>query len=202
MRHPLLAVALMALPLSAFAEGFSYTYVDARYGFSDADASSAQLNGPVLSGSVALPELLGVSSLYVLGDFSYLETDDFTSGGSTGSLSYIDAALRLGSHHALTDGLDLVGSAGVAFANTEGKGGFSDFSDDDISYLIGLGLRAQVIDRLELSVGYDFTAVRSDTRGSFGAGLEYRITPQISVAAAADYASDSDSYSVGVRYNF
>ena len=31
MRHPLLAAALLALPLSALADGFSYTYADARY---------------------------------------------------------------------------------------------------------------------------------------------------------------------------
>lgn len=202
MRHPLLACALLTLPLSAFADGFSYTYADARYGFSDSDATTAQSSGAVLSGSLALPELYGVSSLYVLGNFRYLETESFSDGTNSGKLTAMDADLRLGTHYALTPGLNLLGNAGLAFANTEGKGGFSSYSDDDFSYIIELGLRAQVIENLELAVAYDFTAIRNDTTGSFSADLEYKITPQISVVGGAQYASNSDAYTVGARYNF
>ncbi|MDP3858054.1 MAG: outer membrane beta-barrel protein [Stagnimonas sp.] len=202
MRHPLLAGLLLALPLSAVADGFSYTYADARYGFSDADATTAQAAGPVLSGALALPELYGISSLYLLGGLSYLETDNYSDGGVSGKLAALDAGLRLGTHHALTPGLDLFGNAGLAYANTEGKGGFSGYSDDDLSYLIELGLRAQLIERLELAIGYDFTGLRNDTTGSFSTGLEYRITPHISVVGAAEYASHADGYTVGGRYNF
>lgn len=202
MRHPLLAAALLALPLSAVADGFSYTYADARYAFSDSDAVSAQFDGPVLSGSYALPsDLAGVAGLYLSGGGSFRQSDTFSDGTASGEVQGWEANLRIGAHHALTPTLDVLVNGGAAFAKIKGKGGFDGFDDDEVSYVVAAGLRAKVIAGLELGAGYEYSGL-FDADGSFNLGAEYRFTPNLSAVADARYAGSADQYTVGARYNF
>ena len=202
MRHPLLAAALLALPLSALADGFSYTYADARYAFSDSDAVSVQFDGPALSGAYALPDdLVGFPGLYVSGGFAFQQSDTFSDGTSSGEAQGWSGNLRIGAHHALTPTLDVLANAGAAYGKIKGKGGFSGFSDDEVSYVVAGGLRAQVIAGLELEAGYEYSGL-FDADASFLVGAEYRFTPNFSAVADARYAGSADQYSVGGRYNF
>lgn len=202
MRHPLLASALLALPLSALADGFSYTYADARYAFSDSDAVSAQFDGPALSGAWALPDdLVGFPGLYLSGGGSFRQSDTFTEGTQSGEIQGWEANARLGAHHAVTPGLDVLANAGAAFGKIKGKGDFDGFDDDEVSYVVAAGLRAKVIAGLELDAGYEYSGL-FDADGSFVLGAEYRFTQNLSAVADARYAGGADQYAIGARYNF
>ena len=125
MRHATLAAlaaaALFAAP-AAMAEGFSYTYLDARYFSSDSDAQNTNLMGGSLSGSFALTD-----SFFVAGDYSYGQLDD-RPGSSDGNV--MTGTLRLGAHYAITPVLDVVASAGGVYVQVDAGGNNSQTEDD------------------------------------------------------------------------
>jgi hypothetical protein len=199
MRHALhaalAAASLLAAP-AALAEGFSYTYVDGRYFSSDSDATHINLSGAALSGSLALTE-----TFFVAGDFSYGKTEDIDTGSGNVSFDLMDAALRIGAHHALTPVLDVVASAGVLQGKIDGNGANTE-GDDDTGYIVQAGLRLAVIESFEIGAGYDYRSLFDETEGAFVIDAEYRFTPNWSVVGAARNADAYDYYNVGARYNF
>lgn len=196
MRHvtlaALAAAALFAAP-AAMAEGFSYTYLDARYFSSDSDAQSTNLMGGSLSGSFALTD-----SFFVAGDYSYGQLDD-RPGSSDGNV--MTGTLRLGAHYAITPVLDVVASAGGLYVQVD-AGGNNSQTEDDSGYVVQAGLRLALVENLEIGVGYDYQGVSDETEGAFVIDAEYRFTPNWSVVGAARNADAYDFYNVGARYNF
>lgn len=196
MRHATLAAlaaaALFAAP-AAMAEGFSYTYLDARYFSSDSDAQSTNLMGGSLSGSFALTD-----SFFVAADYSYGQLDD-RPGSSDGNV--MTGALRLGAHYAITPVLDVVASAGGLYAQVD-SGGNNSQTEDDSGYVVQAGLRLALVENLEIGAGYDYQGVSDETEGAFYVDAEYRFTPNWSVVGAARNADAYDFYNVGARYNF
>jgi len=76
-------------------------------------------------------------------------------------------------------------------------------SFDDSGYAVGVGFRAWLSDRVELdgSVNYsDLGDGSNDT--SFGGGVQFYLTEQISIGLALGFSSDVDTYSLGGRFYF
>lgn len=206
MRRTLLAAALLAAPAAAIADGFSYTYLDARYFSSDSDALSINQQGGTLSGSLALGPYF-----FVALDGSFSETEEFTAFpgtvfAATGKFEIVSAALRGGAHYALTPALDIVGSAGVLFSEISAKGDFDsgddESSEDDTGYVIDAGLRMMVIPQVEVGAFFNYQSLFDDTASGFTLDAQYHITDNWSAAIAASNAKASDFYNVGVRYRF
>lgn len=196
MRQVLLAVALLASPAAVMAEGLSYTYVDARYFSTDADATSVNQSGGELSGSLALGELF-----YVLAEGSFGETERFSSGSTSGKFQTISASGRLGVHHELAPTLDVIANVGALYGEVKGKGGFSG-SDDDVGYVVEGGLRLALVPSVEVGASYTYQDIFSDTSGSMTGDLQYHFDEHFSAVASATFASSTDVFTVGARYRF
>lgn len=196
MRHALIAAALLAAPAAALAEGFSYSYLDARYFSTDSDAVSVNQNGGVVTGSLALNPVF-----YVIGNGSYGQSEDFTSGGLTGSVDILTGSARFGAHHALTEALDVFANAGVLYQERKGNGGFSG-KDDDVGYIGQVGFRVALVPVVELGAFYGYQDLFNTTSGSFTADLQYLATDHWSGIASANSSRGIDVYTFGVRYRF
>lgn len=202
MHRTLLAAALIAAPAAMMAEGFSYTYAEGRYFSSDSDALSINQQGGTLSGSLALGPVF-----FVALDGSFSETEEFTvlpgtAFAATGKIETTGAALRGGAHYALTPVLDIVGSAGVLFADVSGKGDFKDSSDDDTGYVVDAGLRMMVIPQVEVGAFFNYQSLFDSEASGFTLDAQYHITENWSAVVAASNAKSSDFYNAGVRYRF
>lgn len=197
MRHALVALALIAAPAAAMAEGISYNYADARYFSTDSDALSINHQGVTFAGSYALTD-----QFFVAGDASYAKSERFSSGGASGKLDTITAALRGGVHHALTDTLDAVASGGALFADVSGNGGLNSQSDDDFGYIAQAGLRLALVPQVEIGAFYTYQSIFNSDTSAFSADLQYHVTETISVVGSASSGRNVDTYTVGARYRF
>lgn len=196
MRHALVAAALLVAPAAVMAEGFSYTYLDARYYSTDSDAITVNQNGGVLTGSLALTPVL-----YVVGSGSYGQSEDATVNGVTGSFDALAGSARLGAHHAITETLDVFGNAGVLYQELKGNGGFNG-KEDDVGYLGQVGLRLAVVPQVELTAFYGYQDIFDESNGGFTAELQYHATENWSAITSANSSSSTDIYTFGVRYRF
>ena len=196
MRHALVAAALLVAPAAVMAEGFSYTYLDARYYSTDSDAVTVNQNGGVLTGSLALTPVL-----YVVGSGSYGQSESATIAGQTGTIDTIAGSARVGAHHAITEVMDVFGNAGVLYQQLKGNGGFDD-NEDDVGYIGQVGLRVALVPKVELTGFYGYQEIFNETNGGFTGELQYHATENWSAIASANSSSSTDVYTVGARYRF
>ena len=73
---------------------------------------------------------------------------------------------------------------------------------DSNGYLLGAGLRASVLARLELSVGISLTSYEGESDTSLGGGLEYSLTDKVALGAVVTLADDVIGAAVGTRFYF
>jgi len=196
MRHALIAAALLVAPAAVMAEGFSYTYLDARYYSTDSDAITVNQNGGVLTGSLALTPVL-----YVVGNASYGQSEDVTIAGVTGSFDAVAGSARIGAHHPLTEVLDVFANVGALYQEVKGNGGF-DGKEDDVGYIGQVGLRLAVVPQVELTAFYGYQDIFDESNGGFTGELQYHATENWSAIASANSSSSTDVYTVGARYRF
>lgn len=197
MRHTLFAAALLASPTLSMAQDLSYTHVDIRYFSTDADALTVSQQGGLLSASLALGSIF-----FVAADGSYAQSEDFTIGTQTGKVETTGAALRIGAHHAIAPGLDLVASAGGLYVESSGTDGFDGIEEDDTGYLAQLGLRTMIFPKVEIGAFFDYQSISDADTSSFTLDAQYHLSPLLAIVAAASNGSDQDLYNVGFRYKF
>jgi long-subunit fatty acid transport protein len=193
----ILAAALVIAPLAVQAAAPDYNYLD--LGFSKASISTfSGGKGYQLDGSYSFANYWFVAASY--------GRNNFSGGALTGGFFTTDEVLTVGGHLALTDSLDLVGR--VAYASDRWKQGpstnlFPGFSvsteDLQDGYAFGFGIRAMLLDQLELNafidrnnaglMSHDHT--RAETTASVGA--MYKMTDDFGLGLSYARGTESDA---------
>jgi Outer membrane protein beta-barrel domain len=181
----LAAAATITAPLAVYADSPSYDYLYAGYLKSSLDAYSGG-QGYTFGGSYEF-----TPNWFISFDYGH---SSYNGGILTGGFFAASYTLAVGAHMPISDSVDLVGRG--AYANDHWKQGpstnlFPGFtvstSDTSSSYDIGGGIRAMVLDQLELNAFIDHNDVglishdhnNSETTGSVGA--VYTFTDQFAL---------------------
>jgi len=101
-------------------------------------------------------------------------------------------------HFALAENVDIVFPLGALRAEVDD--GF--FSDDDTGYTIGVGIRALVHPRWELSAGVSYVDIFDDDDQSFGGSVRWHIVSLFSLALGVSFADDVESAALSARFTF
>ena len=191
MKRSIVVFSLMAMSGLAFADGFSYTYLQASYGTVDVDNISVDGDGFGLSGSYGITDELNI--------IAGVQAADFDTIGDAK-----DWSVGLGVHTSITDLMDVTGSVSYVDTEFEPLGG-PTFSDD--GFALAVGLRANVASMIEVNAGVtyvDLSTGGDDT--SFGGGALYNFTDMFSVGLSAKweerFGDDTATYSLSGRIYF
>jgi hypothetical protein len=189
-----LAIASLALlPIAAHAEDISYSFVQAAYVNTDVDDFDETLDGYVLGGSFEVAENFFLFASYTDQSTDYFGADiDFSSFTLGGGYAF-----------PLSETMDLVGSIGYVSADADASYEGQSAGADDNGYSLGVGLRMMPLEQLELhgNVTYvDLSDAGDET--SLGIGGLWYFVPQFAVGLDAGFADDSNSYGIGVRWDF
>jgi outer membrane receptor protein involved in Fe transport len=174
------------IPLATQAAAPDYNYLDLGYSKSSAEGLSGG-KGYEFGGSYNF-----YGNWYVAADYSH---NSFDGGFQTGGFFTQDYTLTVGGHLPITDSMDFVGR--VSYANDHWKQGpstnlFPGFtvatSETKSGYDLGFGIRAMVLDQLELNAFVDHNDAgllshdhdNSETTASVGA--VYDFTDQFALA--------------------
>lgn len=191
----LCAAALLGLPLSAMAEGLSYSFLEGGYVSTKADESDLEFDGWRAKLSVLINE-----GVYVLGGFSTIDSDENAAGAKT-SLENITAGL--GVRFGLFDATDLNIEGAWLNSKLEREGGVFDGAEvDDDGYTVGVGLRHLFFPQLEAGLKADYTDVADEDDFAYSASLQFHVIPMLSLGGSYTIADDSDTWTAGLRFNF
>ena len=187
MKRSLVVFSLMAMSSSAFAEGFSYTYVQASYGTVDIDNVSVDGDGLGLSGSFGITDNLNIVAGYQTADFDSLADADRWSVG-------------LGVHAPITDIMDV--TAAVSYVDVEFDALGLPVAEDD-GFGLDVGIRANVSSLIELTAGISYVDLSdSGDDTGFNGGVLFNFTDMFSLGLSGDWADDIATYSLSGRVYF
>ena len=181
----LLASALL-LPAFTYAGDFSYSYVEAVIGQTEFDVGDEDVEGDVygISGSIAV-----APNWHVFADFSQADLDF--------DVELTQIRVGGGYNQSISESMDLISRLAYVTADVETPIGDAD----DDGYSLGFGLRAKVMENLEVEglidyvdVGDDDTMLRVDGR--------YFFAPNFSVGAMLQIGDDANTYGITGRFNF
>ncbi|MDH3988260.1 MAG: porin family protein, partial [Gammaproteobacteria bacterium] len=186
-----LFTALLAFSASASAQGFDYNYFSVGYqrlnlddGFIDVDG-----DGIGLSGSFELNESFFIFAGYAMGEFK--------EQGITVDVDSLNAGI--GWHTPLSETLDFV--AGLSYEYVEvGASGFG--SEDENGYGLGVGLRYQASDAIELNAGINYVDLGDGDDTGFGVAMLYGVSESVDIGLSADWGDDSSAYGISGRFYF
>ncbi len=187
MQRSIVVFSLMAMSSLAFADGFSYTYLQASYGTVDVDTFVVDGDGFGLNGSYAITE-----DLNIVGG---VQASDFDTIGDAR-----DWSVGLGVHSSITDLMDVTGS--VSYVDREFELPLGPTFEDD-GFALTVGLRANVTSMIEVNAAItyiDLSTAGDDT--GFGGGALYNFTDMFSVGLSANWAEDTATYSLTGRIYF
>src|SRR5688500_6822114 len=141
----LICAALLALPVAATAENFSYRYVDvAHFPEAEIDADGFEEDGDGIQLRGSLPVY---QNIFALAEFQDLDLDR----GVDATRFMVGA----GGHWALGPNLDLVARGGLVQVEVEA----GPFDDDDTGLFAGVRLRSLVAPKIEVEGGVEHMAV-------------------------------------------
>jgi len=191
MLRSVLFTALIVFSASAAAQGFDYNYFSVGYerlnlddGFVDVDG-----DGFGLSGSYSLNESFFVFGGYGMGEFK--------EQGVTVDVDTLSAGI--GWHTPLSEQLDFVTGLSYEYVDL-GVTGLG--SSDESGYGLGVGLRYQASDAIELNGGISYVDLGDSDDTSFGLGLLYGVTENIDIGVSGDWADDTSAYGLSGRFYF
>lgn len=195
-KKALLGICL-ALPVAAMAQEFSYDYIEAGYSWDDGDGFEADSIGANIGWAPT-------ANTYTRFGAGYTEIDDSPIDG--GGLS-----AAVGGRWALNDYVDFYGGLLAAWERVSD----TPFDNDIDGYGLGaeLGLRARLFPQFEVGArgtyldlsGGDLEDYVSDTDDfTVDVNALLHVTPTFAIGAGYAYAIDAetDTVTVGVRYNF
>jgi hypothetical protein len=182
---------LLALPMAAAADGFSYRYADAAHlpkAEIDADNFDVDGDGIQLRGSLPVYQ-----NIFALAEYQQLDLDNG-----------VDATrfmLGAGAHWALNDTLDVIVRGGIVSYEVD----FGRFDDDDTGLFVGARLRAIVAPKIEVEGGFEHLHVEvagldNDTY-LVGEG-RYNFTPQWSAVLIVTLGGDTSVFGAQGRFSF
>lgn len=195
----LVAGALAALPLTGFAQGLSYNYIEGGYTkatLEDGNANDFDFDGFTVAGSGKV-----ANNLFVFGDYRYLESDTFNGT----RLKLNTGRLGLGVIFPINSRLDLNAGGGLSLSkyNYSGSGaGLTPSDNDDTGYFVQGLARAKLLPALEINGGYRFEKI-SDSNESTGLiGAAFNFTPALAAIANYEFGDGTDRYVLGGRFDF
>lgn len=187
MRLHTLVFASALLPLSAIAQDFDYTFVEAAYLDSELDAGPLNVDGDGfgLRGSVLITD-----SVFLRGEYA---SYDYNRG--------IDAtryAIGAGMRWGLRPELDLVADLSWVRAKYE-RPVLPSIRDDGFG--LGVGLRSRVHDAIEVEAGIRHIDLdRSETFLTLGG--RYYFNTNVAATLGLDLNDDNTGWSLGLRAEF
>ena len=182
------SIAALSLAGPAMAEdGFDYSYVELGYVKSELDDFDVDGDGLGLRGSYEFTENFHAFAAYTDQDF------DFDVSATT---------LEVGAGFAwpVNPNMDIVGTVSYIQGEIDVPS-FGDFEDDGFAF--GAGLRARVIEKLELTGGLkyvNFDAAGNDT--TLGAGARYFFTNMFAAGVDVNFDDDGTTWMLGGRLSF
>lgn len=198
----LMATTLAVLPLSSFAEGPSYSYIEGGYLKATQENGSADdfdFDGFAAAGSSKLGK-----NLYLFGDYRHLQSDTVANT----RLQTDTGRIGLGFILPLHERVNLTAGGGAAYAkyNYEGSGaGLTPDDSDDIGYFVQTIARVQVLPALELNGGYRYEKVEKSLDDSESTGLvgaAFHFTPAFAAVGNYEFGDDTNRYILGARFDF
>ena len=191
MMRSVLITALLVFSASAGAQGFDYNYFSVGYqrmnlddGFIDVDG-----DGFGIDGSFAINDSFFIFGSYAMGEFE--------EQGITVDVDTLSAGI--GWHTPLTDRVDFVTGLSYEYVDV-GASGFG--SVDENGYGLGVGLRFQASEAIELNGGINYVDYGDGDDTGFGLGLLYGVSENVDIGVSADWAEDSSAYGINGRFYF
>lgn len=202
------AALAVAMPLAANAAEPSYDYLGLGYSKASLSDNSGG-NGYQLDGSYGFAD-----NWFVAADYNH---NSFNGGFLTGGFFTQAYTLTVGGHLPITDSADFVGR--FSYANDHWKQGpstnlFPGFvvatSDTKSGYDLGFGIRAMVLDQLELNAFVDEDSAglvshdhdHSETIGSVGAMYNFTSELGLGVSYAHSTRDSASNWMLTGRWYF
>lgn len=182
----LLASALL-LPTFTFAGDFSYSYVEGLIGQTDIEVGNEDVDGDVygVAGSIAVAPNWHVFADYSQADLDFdVELTQIRVGG--------------GYTQSISETMDLVSRIGYVSADVETPIGDAD----DDGYSIGVGVRAKIMEQLEVEGLLDYVDVGDSDDTSLRGDARYFFTPNFAVGGMLQIGDDVTTYGITGRFNF
>jgi len=182
---------LLALPMAAAADGFSYRYADvAHFPKAEIDADSLDVDGDGIQLRGSLPVY---QNIFALAEYQELDLDN----GVDATRFMVGA----GAHWALNSNLDVIVRGGIVSYEVD----FGRFDDDDTGLFVGARLRTTVAPKIEVEGGFEHLHVEvagldNDTY-LVGEG-RYNFTPQWSAGLIITLGSDTSVFGAQGRFSF
>jgi hypothetical protein len=192
-----LAALAMALPLSGHAANFGYSFVDvAIIPEAESDTSFGDIDGDgfQLRGSMTVHQNF----------FALVEITDLEFDANNFNVDLTRWMIGGGAHWPINQSLDFVARGGVVRYDADyGRRGGND--DDDIGFLLGGRVRAQVLPNVEVEGGVDLTTAEvpgfEDEIILVGEG-RYHFNDQFSVGGLLNIGDDMSQIGIYGRFNF
>ena len=191
MKRSLVVFSLMAMSSLAFAEGFSYTYLQASYGTVDLDNTSVDGDGFGVDFSYGITDNLHAVANYQTADF------DLGFDGNRWSLG-------IGVHTPINENFDVV--AAVSYVDEKFEVPLAPDLNDD-GFALDVGIRANVMSKIEVNAGITYVDLSSQGDSvAFGGGALYNFTDMFSAGLSAKWGEmlgvDTATYTLIGRINF
>ena len=190
MTRYLAAVLALFLASPAIAESPSFNFIQLGYDYVDLDLGGGldvDGDGYALAGSFEIGENM-------FGFASYSDT------GFDFSVDLTQLQLGLGWRTGLTDNTDFFVRAAYVEADIDAPG-FGTF--DESGYGLGIGVRGNVSDLIELYGEIGYVDFGSDTGGTaVGAGVYYNLSDNFALGLGVSLEDDVTAYGASVRFYF
>lgn len=173
----------------AYADGPSYNHVGVNYTRIDVDGIDDNPTGFGLFGSVAL-----TPDFFVEGSYTSASADVFGI-----SVDVTDFELSAGYRYAMQENMDLTFDVGYVDSKAESGG----IGVSDNGYSLGVGLRGMMSDVFEAGAGVSYVDLGDlGDETSFEIYGDYTVADNIDVEASFSTSSDSNTFTLGVRFRF
>jgi hypothetical protein len=182
-----LFTTLLALSVSAGAQGFDYNYFQLGYSTIDIDSPNVDGDGLSLGASYAINTDFHVFAGYTSGDLDFnVDTTSWSAGfGYNTELSdKVDAYARLSYEYAEID---------VPF--------FGGFDDNGLGFTVGLRFAASPDVELGAAIGYVDLGDSGDDTG-FELSALYNFSDAFAMGLSGDWSDDVSVYSLNGRFYF
>ena len=199
-----LLLALSMIPVHAQSDApatrvHNYTYVDVGYQYLDIDVDgiSEDAHGLGVAGGVQINDwfhLWASTSLSRI-EMEYVDVTTTTVG------------VGIGAHTPLTDNVSTYANVGYVTAEVEAEWAIdrdvtASISTDGNGYSLGVGIRASVLPKLELSAGVSLVSIEDESDTSLGGGFAYSLTNKVALGAILLVADDAIGAGIGMRFYF
>lgn len=187
----LLCAAVLALPLAASADNFSYRYVDvAHFPKAEIDTGRVDLDGDGIQLRGSLPVY---QNIFALAELQELDLDN----GVDATRLMVGA----GGHWTIGNNLDLIARGGVVKYEVD----FGLVDDDDTGLFAGVRLRTYVAPKIEVEAGVEHLAI--DVAGIDGDTYligegRYNFTSQWSAGLLITLGGDTNMFGAQGRFSF